>query len=158
MIPRNIGAYINPVVVLVAQSSVVAVVKGSGLDRFALPPTRGAKGQIVTGGIPMSAVLHGIAGAVTGAPSAVGVSYQIQDSVDNVDGDYANSANPDGTNMVLSLAAVSIDGRIDVDLTGLKRWMRVVATITATGGTTPALLFSADLIFGGVNENPQNFI
>lgn len=164
MIPRNIGSYIKPKVAITPAASAAATIKGisggaGGIDRFANPGQYGASGQVVTNGLPISATLFGIVGALANTPSTTSVIYKIQDSVDDVDGDYADSVDAAGTALAMTaLTAAASDGRLDFDMTGLKRWVRVVATVAFTGGSSPTAVVGATLILGGTYEGPHNYV
>lgn len=98
----------------------------------------------------LSAIVNLTVGAAAGAPTAQGVSLKLQH------GDAAN-----GTDMVdvtgaatPSLTADNTNASFNVDMTGLKRYIRVVATVTFTDGTTPTIPVAATLALGDADKHP----
>lgn len=144
MILRNIGSYILPKVAIAPQSSVAATVNGTGVNRDGY----------------LSAVLHGVTGAVSGAPTTTSVVYKIQHSNDDGSTDaYADADDNQGNALAMAaLTAASSDKRMDIDLSGLKKYVRVVATISFTGGTSPAALIFAELTLGGAASLPTDYV
>lgn len=131
---NDIGAYVATKFSLAPQSMAAsATANGSSVDRL------GAS----------SAVLVGLAGAATGTPTGVSVTYKIQDSADGSTFADVTSITDD-----VELTAVSSAVELDVDLTGLRRYIRVVATTALTGGTTPTILVAGCLILGGQDTLP----
>lgn len=131
---KNVGALIKAVTSVEPQSA-TASVNGGGIDRY-------------LHNMPQSCDLHTIAGAVGGAPSAVSVQAKIQDSADNSTfADYKY----DGTNVAQGTAvtAANTEDNTSVDLTLARRYIRVVLTISFTGGTSPTVLVCGEAIFGG---------
>lgn len=150
MLPRDIGSQIKPVVGIVSQSTAAAAVNGAAIDRTGLS---GAGN-----GYFLSATLHAQTGAATGTPTTTAVTYKIQDSVDTTSGDFADSVDAQGNALAMTALAASTDGRLDFDLSGLKRYIRVVATAAFTGGSSPAVQIAASVILGGVYEKPTNYV
>ena len=138
---HNIGAFIVPITSIFPQSSAAAVINGSSLQRSAH-------------GLPLSAVLHQHIGAIGGAPSAASVVSKIQHSPDNATwADYT----PDGASAVATTAALTAattGNRLNVDLSGANDFIRIVTTITFTGGTSPTVIVAAELIIGGESLLP----
>mgnify|MGYP003112143882 CR=1 FL=1 len=79
-------------------------------------------------------------GAATGSPTSASVSYQIQDCATS-GGSYENY----GSAIVVSGA--STVGKSSIDLRAAKRFIRVVATVTLAGGSTPTLFASSSFVF-----------
>jgi hypothetical protein len=133
---HNIGAFISPVTSVFPQSSTGGTINGSGIDRLAH-------------NFPLSCVLHQIVGGDSGSPSAISVQSTLQHSPD--DSTWTNYT-PDGAASAAATAAVTTvntGAGVAVDLSGADRYLRVVTVVTLTGGTSPAALVAADLIFGG---------
>jgi hypothetical protein len=128
---HSIGDYVIALQAIPPQSSVAATINGNTIDR--LPRN-----------YPLSCVIHEAIGAISGAPSATGVSTKIQQSPDGSTwSDYASTGSGP------ALTAANTDTGVPVDLSSAMRFVRVVMTVAFTGGTTPAALVAADLIIGG---------
>ncbi len=114
------------------QSTVAATVNGSAVDRTQF---RAAK-------------LSGLAGAASGTPTTQSVIYKLQDSADGSTGwaDFGTAlADLDGDNEIANG---------NFDLAGAKKFVRAVATVAFTGGTSPEQLIGAVLILMGAQEDP----
>ncbi len=102
-----------------------------------------------------SATLYAASGAETGAPSARTLDAKIQDSADGSTGwaDYI----PPGQATVAAIAqitAANSEAEVDVDLSGAKRYVRVVETLGFTGGTSPTLGVQESVVLGGADRTP----
>jgi hypothetical protein len=132
---HNIGALLALATSVLPQAA-AASVNGAGVDRMAH-------------GMPLSCVLHQVAGAESGAPTAVSVQTKLQHSADNstwADYDPPGSATVAQT---AALAAASSENAVAIDLSSANRYVRAVTTIAFTGGTSPTILVAADIVFGG---------
>lgn len=96
------------------------------------------------------AVLVVSSGAVSGSPTAQTLDAKIQ---------HGSAA--DGSDMVdvsglaiTQITAANTDRQLDIDLVGLKRYIRVVVTAGFTEGTTPTIQASASLALGAAKEAP----
>ncbi len=94
-------------------------------------------------------MLHHACGAASGSPTAQTVATKLQDSADGSTGwaDVSGAAATD-------LTADDTEDEVDIDLSGAKRYVRVVATISFTGGTTPSIPVAATLVLAGKDELP----
>ena len=122
---RHVGSLIK-VVKAVNPTNATADVTGSSVDRTDY----------------LSGVLHLACGAASGAPTAQSVSAKIQHSDDGstwADAGIATSA----------LTANNSEVELDVNLAGLKKYVRVVVLVSFTGGTSPAIPVAATLVLGG---------
>ena len=133
--PRNVGGLVTSRTALRPQASAAAAafsLVGLTVDREAF----------------QSALFKTITGAATGAPSAVAVTSKLQDSEDGTTfADVAASqSNPSVTS---SVAAVNSSGILEVDLSPLRRYVRMVHTVAFTGGTSPTVQIAAECILGG---------
>jgi hypothetical protein len=54
-----------------------------------------------------------------------------------------------------ALTANNTEAEVNVDLSGLKRYVRVVTTVTFTAGTSPAIPVAAAVVLGGAESLPQ---
>ncbi len=91
-------------------------------------------------------------GAATGSPTSYTVDAKIQQSSD--DGSTDAYADVSG----LTMTQITVDnkvGEINFDLTGLKKYVRVVVTPALTGGTSPKALIGAVMILGNPQYLPQ---
>lgn len=133
MNPRttNIGAYIQLLFCIIAQSASAGAINGPSIDRTGF----------------FSCVLHGVAGAATGSPSAQSVIYKLQHSDDESTWeDFGDAAD--------ALTADNGQVELDVDLSGAKRYVRCVATVALTGGSSPTLPVAGTLALGGADRLP----
>jgi hypothetical protein len=89
----------------------------------------------------LSALIHGVVGAVTGAPTDLDLVITLYAGETVDDEDTPTSITDEAaTNFVLTVAdaqAGSAEDFINVDLTGVPKWVRIGAVATFTGGTTP---------------------
>ena len=89
-------------------------------------------------------------GAASGSPTAQSVTYKVQESSDN-------STFTDISGAVTS-AITANNKSAQINLIGLglniARYIRVVATISFTGGTTPAIPVASSVLLGRAFEEP----
>lgn len=132
MVRQDIGAYIRPFGVIFPQSAPAGTVEGSALSRV------GAE----------SAVVHGLVGAPTGTPTGLSVTFQTQHSDNGLTGweDYGVASEP--------ITVDSGEVELDVNLRSAKTFVRVVATVAFTGGTSPAIPLAASIVVGGLDQLP----
>jgi len=128
---KDIGAYIDAATAISPRNSGAATVNGTGLSRD------GRRSGVVLGSV----------GAVSGAPTAVSIQFKLQDSADNTT--FADVAGASAT-----ATAANSEVEFDVDLSGLKKFVRVVAVVSFTGGTAPTADISAALVQGGAEVLP----
>lgn len=140
---KNIGAYIKPIMTIPPTNQVAVAafgLEGIAVDRF---PEVGKQFD--------SCVFHLQRGTTSSDPDPHTVEAKLQESSVEADG-------PTWTDIAGStLGPLGVDNseaQANVDLTGAKRYIRGVATVAFTGGTTPAIPVSADIILGGPKELP----
>ncbi len=140
---HNVGSAINPQVGLLPVALAgSADVPGPSFDRSA------PGGQTY-----LSCTVFGSLGAAGGAPSAVAAAFRLQNSPD--DSTWTDCTDPQtGDVQTFTVDAVNSSGRIDIDLGGAYEYVRVVATPTLTGGTSPSVEGQATIIFGGGIAQP----
>lgn len=140
-------------------------ITGSTIDRMAATPTQPSDVVAYTAvndaaGVYNSAVVCINTGACTGTPDTQSTTFKVQhgtksDGSDMEDVpatayiDYnGSSATPP------TIAADNTAANIAVNLEGLGRYIRVVATLAFTGGTTPKQFVVASAALGDGNGNP----
>ncbi len=97
-----------------------------------------------SGGGGESVVLHASCGAATGGPSAQTFDAKIQDSADGSTG-WADIGDA-----ITQLTADDTNGESPgINLSTLKKFIRVVMVIGFTGGSTPTIPASAVCVIGG---------
>lgn len=98
-----------------------------------------------------SAELFAFTGADTGAPTTRTLATKIQDSDDGSTG-WA-----DVTGLTASdVTAINSEQRASIDLTKTsKKFIRVVHTVSFTGGTSPTLFIGSTVVLGGFRSLPQ---
>lgn len=129
----SVGSYIKTVVGVAAAASAAGARNGAAIDRDGYD----------------SCVLFAQAGAATGAPTTRTLDAKIQESEDGTTGwtDVEGAA-------IAQIAADNGSAKVNVDLSGVQRYIRVVQTVGFTGGTSPALPNSAAVVLGGPDELP----
>jgi hypothetical protein len=140
---RNIGAYVKPAMSIVpvnSQAAAAFALEGAAVDRM---PAVGKQFD--------SCVFHLMRGATSSNPDPHTVTAKLQHSDVEEDGDTWSDI-PDTT--LGPLGEDNTDAQMDVDLSGAKRYVRAVATVAFTGGTTPAIPVTATITLGGAKELP----
>lgn len=102
----------------------------------------------------LSAAIVYAAGICPSVPTGFTVVLKVQDSADDVDGNYADFATVATFGTAADLSAASVVKHFDVNLRGAKTWVRVTETLTFTGGTSPSQLGSVCLVLGDKNVEP----
>ncbi len=137
---RNIGAFVSVAASVLPQAA-TGTVTGASVDRFALNN-------------PMSCVLHGSLGAVSGAPAAVAVATKVQHAPDGATwSDYV----PPGASAVAetaTLTAADSDTALAIDLSSADRFIRAVTAVALTGGTSPSAIVATEIVLGGASLLP----
>ena len=125
---RNVGEFVKLAKGINPAASAAATINGAAIDRQGY----------------LSCVLHHAAGAAAGAPTARTVDTKLQDSADGTAGwlDLANAA-------AAQLIADNTEAEKNVELTGARRYIRAVTTVTFTGGTSPTIPVAATLTLAG---------
>lgn len=97
----------------------------------------------------LSAIFHVACGAASGSPTARTVDAKLQDSADGSTGwaDISGAA-------IAQITADNSEQEINVDLSGVKRYIRAVVTVGFTGGTSPAIPVAATVVPGGADALP----
>lgn len=131
---RDIGAYVKTVIGVLPFARTAAAVNGPSIDR------RGFD----------SCVLHTVGGAATGSPTGQTLDAKLQESADGSTG-WADIV---PAIAITQIVADDVEQRVDADLSGNKRFIRVVQTVTLTAGTTPTLPCGSNVILGGATEVP----
>lgn len=132
--------------------------------RVMIPPTAPAAGTVngtglevhqLTGGGQnyLSGRLHAKTGLDTGTPTTRQVIFTIQDSADN--SAFANLLDAAGNAQTITITAVSTQSSIAIDLARARRYVRVTAVTSFTGGTSPTLFQECDLVLCGAVQDPQ---
>lgn len=133
MVQTNIAAYLKHARGIAPQDSAAATINGASHDRQGY----------------LSALLVAKNGAPSGTPTSYSVDAKIQDSADGSTGwaDFAGAS-------VTQITADDTDRAKAVDLSGAKRYIRVVVTVAFVGGTSPKVEVDADVILGGTDTLP----
>lgn len=136
MFPTDIGALLKVLKGINPVASAAAVINGSAIDRSGF----------------QSCVLSGQAGAAAGAPTARTVDFKLQESADG----STNWADISGA-AVTTIIADNGEAHVNVNLAGVKKFIRIVATVTFTGGTTPTIPVAATVALGGAVTKPTSY-
>lgn len=95
-------------------------------------------------------------GAASGTPTTISVTYTLQTSPDGSSG-WTTLKNIDGNDVVLTVTAASTAKELDFNLQYVPQddhYLRALETVAFTGGTSPAVVTGATLIFGGSQRLP----
>lgn len=114
------------------QNSVAAVVTGVEIDR---------KGYD-------SVVITGLTGGASGSPTVQSCVFKVQSAATS-GGSYS-----DVSGATVTVSADSSAGEINLDLRNVARYIKVVCTITFTGGSTPAIEVASSYSLGEAKEKP----
>ncbi|MTI49460.1 MAG: hypothetical protein FH761_16630 [Firmicutes bacterium] len=100
----------------------------------------------------LSAILHGAVGDVTGTPTGLDATFTVYHGDTVNDEEIPTSiTDEEATGFVLTLADVqsgNAEDFVNINLEGLKKWIRVDAELTFTEGTSPAADVSSSLVLG----------
>lgn len=121
-----------------------------GPDPFVAAGTQnGAAINRLSYGNAQSCVLFAQAGAASGSPTSKTFDVKIQDSSDGSTGwaDVSGAA-------VTQITADSAEGYKDVDLSAAKQYIRVVAVMALSGGSSPEWPVSCSVVLGGADTLP----
>lgn len=135
MIPTDVGAHLKHAI-SVRPDEYTASVNGVSFDRMPAGEQRYE-----------SALLYGEVGDIEGAPTSFTVDYKLQDSADDT-----TFADVTGETLTQVTAANTSRSKA-VNLVGLRRYVRVVGTVSFTGGTTPNAACSAGFAALGLKRN-----
>jgi hypothetical protein len=132
---KNIGAYVAAVTSVAPQDASAGTITGTAIDRAAHE-------------MPLSLVMHQVAGADSGSPTSLSVTSTLQHSPDN---STWTAYQPDGVNNAATpaLTAASTENGLSVDLAQAYRYIRVSTVVAFSGGTSPAINVCAYLVLGG---------
>jgi hypothetical protein len=134
---HNIGSLVVPMTSVFPQNAAAGTINGASIDR-------------VSHNMANSCVLHQVVGADSGAPTALSVQTKLQHSPDNTNwSDYQINT---VTQETAALTAVSSENTAAIDLTSANRFIRAVAIVAFTGGSSPEILVAADIVLGGERE------
>jgi hypothetical protein len=133
MLPRNIGAQVKVERAIKPQAAGAGTINGPAIDRLGF----------------LSAVLHVGTGDVSGSPSAQTVDAKLQESADGATGwtDISGAA-------ISQITSANAQAEKDVSLSGAKRYIRAVVTVSFTGGTSPTIGAAATVVLGGKDVLP----
>jgi hypothetical protein len=99
-----------------------------------------------------NAKIHAYAVTTTSNPSAATLAVKLQESADGST-NWADATDNTGTVISFTLDAHAADAFNAARIEGLnlnrKRYLRLVGTPAFTGGTSPAIVANAELVFGG---------
>jgi hypothetical protein len=112
-----------------------------------------------------NAKLHAFGVAASGSPSGASLAVKLQESADGST-NWGDALDNTGVVIGFTLTTTSADAVNAARIEGLnlnrKRYLRAVVTPTFTGGSSPASVFYAELVFGGdaqqlpVTTTPSN--
>jgi hypothetical protein len=103
----------------------------------------------------LSGVLGINVAAPTGSPSAAQIALTVTESNDNTAFTPITDALAILGDSTLPIdTAEGLNANIDLDLVGLKQYVKITAAITFTGGTSPAAVATYALALGDKNEQP----
>lgn len=139
---KKLGALFKPVIGLAPLANSAGTRNGSAIDRS-------PAGGVNYAGCTLAVQV----GTPTGSPTSFTVDVKLQDSADGSTGwaDYK----PDGsTTAAITQATAAGLAEIDVDLSGAKRYIRVVEVVAFVGGSSPAVPVADAVILVGADRTP----
>jgi hypothetical protein len=108
-----------------------------------------------------NAKIHAYAVTTTSNPSVATVTVKLQESTDGTgsgSGAWGDALDNTGAVIGFTLNAQAADAAGAARIEGLnlnrKRYLRVVATPAFTGGTSPAIVANAEIVFGEAQQLP----
>lgn len=104
-------------------------------------------GEIIDRDAQRDAIIHAVA-VTTGSPTATSIELKLQHSDTEVTGDFVDAV-IQGQETALTIDA---EGELHVNLEGFKRYIRVVANASFTGGTTPKATIVATAVLGNAEK------
>lgn len=133
---NNIGAFIALAIGVTPRAPTASgtAIKGTALDRTGFD----------------SCTLALQTGATSGTPDSFSVAAKLQHSDTTTDGDFTDITGA----AVTPITAANAIASVDVNLAGVKKYIRAVVTPTYVGGTTPSVLLSAAIVEGGAQSLP----
>jgi len=137
---HGIGPQVKMAIGVVPAARTAGTTNGTGFDR------RGFQ----------SCVLEAVTGAATGGPSAQTLDVKLQHSDSSGSGytDFVPVSGVAASGAVAQITADSTRKRKSIDLSGAKQYIRAVAVVALTGGTSPTLPCAASIVLGGAVEMP----
>ncbi len=131
---RDIGAYVKSINGVFPFARTAGAVNGAAINRLGFD----------------SCVLHTVSGAATGSPTGQTLDAKLQDSADGSTG-WADLV---PAIAITQIVADDTEEQVDADLSGHKKFIRVVQTVTLTAGTSPTLPCASSVVLGGAVEVP----
>lgn len=135
--PRNVGGLVTTKTALRPQASTGAA-------------SYGLAGLAINRSDFQSALIKITAGAKTGTPTTVNVKAKVQ-HCDTEGGTYADiavgPANP--AVAVSDITDQNQERYLELDLSGLKEFIKVVFEVAFTGGSTPSIFLASEAVLGG---------
>lgn len=141
---KKLGNLILTLIGTVPAAVAAGTRNGTGIDRA----TPG-------GNLYMGCTLSATLGATTGTPTSFTANYKLQDSADN--SSFADYVPPGGVAADAATAQNTVASTIkevDIDLSGARRYIRVVETIAFVGGTSPTIGTQSTLQLYGSDRTP----
>lgn len=119
-----------------------------------------ASGTVIDRDGFLSGIFAASIGSITGTPTAAKLKIAVTES-DTSGGTYAACADPrvivdgkDEWEVDLEATTPALDINVDLDLVGCKRFVKITATVTLTGGTTPASTNAYAVALGDAQITP----
>lgn len=134
--PRNVGGIVTSRTALRPQAAPAAAafsLLGLSIDRDAY----------------QSALIKIAAGASSGAPTSFAVSTKVQDSADGTTFADVVASQPNPLVTIADITAINASNVVELDLSGMRRFVRTVHTVAFVGGTAPTILLAGECILGG---------
>lgn len=137
------GSRINVQQSIVPAAVAASTVNGTGIDRAGVTADQEY----------FSGVLEVSLGATTGAPTTISVAVSLQDSSDN--STFAAVGSSFGGPIAITTAtAASQVVTANFNGLGLRRYVRAVAVVSFTGGTSPTIVVGANIVLCGAAKAP----
>lgn len=129
---------------------------------FLAPQALSGSSEVLTSAIDTQAAgfvsgqLIATVGATTGTPTAASVALSLKHCATSGGSYTVFTPNETGTASTLTLATTDTVRALNIDLRGAERYLKISATPTFTGGSSPTTLVAAQLV--GVNSTTPTSI
>jgi hypothetical protein len=127
----------------------IAVVKGIKSTNASAGTITGAVIDRASYGYAESCVIYAANGDAAGSPTAQSLNVKLQECATS-GGTYTDVSGA----AITAIAADDTAAYKDFDLTGVERYVKLVAVVAFTAGTTPSIPVNASLILGGAYHEP----
>lgn len=138
---RNIGGVVTAKTALRAAAQAAAAsyaLEGASIDREKFD----------------SALFHVQSGVDEGTPTSFAVDAKLQDSANGSSWADVSTSASNPSVAITQITTENADRFLEIDLTPLRRYVRLVFTVAFSGGSSPKVALAADAVLGGAPSAP----